>query len=290
MRNIAAILAVVACVALVTGCGSASSTAGQPASSGSPSGTSAGTQAAISSSRSSTATDPHSSGSASSSVSPRAVAGLFAGAYVRFLDGELTAAQLPDATAAMRRLAAAGGEVPPARRRGTLVLVSLKPARGVPGRWYLAARDLAHTFYAAVDVGLVAGRLVVTGIETPDFEQVLAPPGPPAPPPPAGSRPALNAARVFLHGYLPWLYAEGPLGAIHDATRGLLAYLKAHPPIVPLTMQHLHPRVAAIAVQRDTGSWQALPSITDGDETYELVLSLDLTAGRWVVSAVSLPQ
>jgi uncharacterized protein YceK len=286
MRRVAAILTL---VVLLAGCGSVSSTAVRPASSGSVSGTSAGTQPS-SSSASSAATDPATSGSATRSASARAVAAVFAGAYVRFLDGELTAAQLSDATAPVRRLAAAGGQVPPARRRGTLVLVSLKPAQGVPGRWYLAARDLAHTFYAAVDVGVLARRPVVTGIETPDFEQVLAPPGPPAPPPPAGSQPALNAARVFLRGYLPWLYAEGPLGAIHDATSGLLAYLKVHPPIVPLTMQHLHPRVAAIAVQRDGGSWQALPNITDGDETYELVLSLDLTAGRWVVSAVSLPQ
>ncbi len=278
-RHLALVLNLAACLALLAGCGAASSTP-------------RGTRAAASSSAStaSAAIGPSRSSSASRSQSPRTVVELFAGAYARFLGGELTAAQLPDATPSVRRLAAAGGQVPPARRRGTLALASIKPALGVPGRWYLTARDLAHTFYTAVDVGERAGRPVVTGVETPDFEQVLAPPGPPSPPPPTGSQPALTAARVFLRGYLPWLYGEGPLSAIRDATSGLLAYLKAHTPIVPLTVQHLHPRVAAIAAQPDGGSWQALPNITDGDETYELVLCLQSNNGRWVVHAVASPQ
>ncbi|MGO9959183.1 MAG: hypothetical protein ACLP50_24980 [Solirubrobacteraceae bacterium] len=218
------------------------------------------------------------------------VVALFAGAYVRFLDGDQTAMQLPDATPSVRRLAAAGGQVPPAARRGTLVMVSLKPAQGVPDEWYVGARDLAHTFYAMIDVGVLHGGAIVTGIDTPDFEQDLAPPGPPSPPPAKASLPALDAARVFLRGYLPWLYAEGPLAAVHDATPELLAYLEAHTPRVPLTMQGLHPRVAAIAVQRRGAVWQALPNVTDGDETYELVLTLQLVDGRRVVSAVGYPQ
>ncbi len=258
------ILTAAVCVALLSGCGSSSTT-------------SEGTHPAISS-------------PASSAGSVQAVVGLFAGAYLRFLDGELSSAQLPGATAAARQLAAAGGQVPPARRRGTLVLASLTPARGVRGRWYLAARDLARTYYAAIDVSTLAGRPVVTGIETPDFEQVFAPASPPAPSPPPAARGPLNAARVFLHGYLPWLYAEGPLDAIHDATPGLLAYLKAHTPRVPISMEGLHPRVAALAVERHGGSWQALPNITDGQETYELVLALRLANRLWVVGAVTNPQ
>ncbi len=261
MRRLPAILPVVLCVVLVSGCGSSSSTSG-------------------------TAT-------ATRNITPAAaqnVVELFAGAYVRFLDGDQTAAQLPDATPSVRRLAAAGGQVPPAARRGTLVMVSLKPAQGVPDEWYVGARDLAHTFYAAVDVGVIAGRAIVTGIDTPDFEQDLAPPGPPPPPPPKASLPALDAARVFLRGYLPWLYAEGPLGAIHEATPGLFVYLRTHTPIVPITIQGLHPRVAAIAVQRRGPVWQALPNITDGHETYELVLTLQLVEGRWLVSAIGYPQ
>jgi hypothetical protein len=231
-----------------------------------------------------------STANSSTPAAVQAVVASFAGAYVRFLDGDGTAARLPDATASVRLQAGTGGAIPPLRRRGTLVMVSLTPAQGAPDRWDLSARDLAHTFYATIDVGVLAGRAIVTGIETPDFEQVLAPPGPQPPPAHAGSLPALNAARVFLAGYLPWLYHEAPLTSIQGASPALLEYLKANTPRVPLTMQGLHPRVAAIAVQRHRGSWQALPNITDGQETYELVLSLRLTAGRWLVTAVANQQ
>ena len=55
-------------------------------------------------------------------------------------------------------------------------------------------------------------------------------------------------------------------------------------------MRSLHPTVAAIAMQRHGGGWQALPNITDGRETYELVLTITQTRGRWLVSGVSNPR
>ena len=84
----------------------------------------------------------------------------------------------------------------------------------------LAASDAAHTFYATITVSQQHGRWLVTGLTPPDFVQALAPPGPPAPPPPAGSSAPEHAARAFLDGYLPWLYGQGPLRAIHDTTSG----------------------------------------------------------------------
>jgi hypothetical protein len=62
--------------------------------------------------------------------------------------------------------------------------------------------------------------------------------------------------------------------AIHDATPGLLAYLKAHTPRVPITMEGLHPRVAALAVERHGGLWHALPNITDGQLRSEAIVML----------------
>ena len=120
--------------------------------------------------------------------------------------------------------------------------------------------------------------------------QVFAPAGPPPPAPPPGSAAAENAARLFLRGYLPWLYGQAPLRAITAATSGLLADLKAHPPRIPPTMQALRPKVAAIAMQRRGHGWQALPNISDGHETYELVLTVAQTRGRWLVSNVSSPR
>ncbi len=50
-------------------------------------------------------------------------------------------------------------------------------------------------------------------------------------------------------------------------------------------MQLLRPRLAALGMQRHGGAWQALANITDGRETYELILTLTQTRGRWFVSS-----
>jgi hypothetical protein len=120
--------------------------------------------------------------------------------------------------------------------------------------------------------------------------QVFAHAGPAAPAPPPGSAAAEDAARLFLRGYLPWLYGQAPPRAITSASSGLLADLKAHTPRVPPTMQSLRPKVAAIAMQRHDRGWQALPNVSDGHETYELVLTVALRRGRWLVSSVSSPR
>ena len=55
-------------------------------------------------------------------------------------------------------------------------------------------------------------------------------------------------------------------------------------------MRSLHATIAAIAMQRHANGWQALPNITDGRETYELVLALKQTRGRWLVTSVGNPR
>ena len=222
-----------------------------------------------------------------STIGETAAASLFAGAYVRFLDGAGTANALPDAIVTVRALAGRAGPIPPSRRRGTLVMSELRPATGAAGSYLLAARDVAHTFYALLTVGERHGRWLVVQLTPPDFVQVLAPSGPLPSAAPAGSAAAQDAARRFLRGYLPWLYGHGPLHAISSATSRLLADLETHPPRVPPTMRSLRPRVAAIEMQRHGHGWQALPNVTDGRETYELTLTVTHTHGRWLVSALT---
>jgi len=214
----------------------------------------------------------------------------FAAAYVRFLDGVGTATGLPDATSSVRALAARAGSIPAARRRGTLLMTELRPAVGASNSYLLTARDDAHAFYAQMTLAEQHSHWLVAQLTPPDFVQVFAPAGPPPPPPPPGSAAAENAARRFLRGYLPWLYGQAPLRAITPATSGMLADLKAHPLRIPPTMQALRPTVAAIAMQRRDRGWQALPNISDGHETYELVLTVAQTRGRWLVSNVSSPR
>ncbi len=52
-------------------------------------------------------------------------------------------------------------------------------------------------------------------------------------------------------------------------------------------MQSLAAKVAAIAMQRHGDGWRALANISDGHETYELVLTVAQTRGTWLVSNVS---
>ena len=104
---------------------------------------------------------------------------------------------------------------------------------GASDSYLLTARDDAHAFYAQMTLAEQHGRWLVAQLTPPDFVQVFAPAGPPPPAPPRGSAAAENAARLFLRGYLPWLYGQAPLRAITAATSGLLADLKAHPPRDP---------------------------------------------------------
>jgi hypothetical protein len=219
--------------------------------------------------------------------SEQTAASLFAGAYVRFLDGAGTASGLPEATPTVRALAGQTGAIPAAHRRGTLLITELRQAVGAGNSYLVAARDDAHTFYAQITLAERHGGWLVVALTPPDFEQVLAPPGPPPPAPPRGSAAAEVVARLFLRGYLPWLYGQAPLKTITAATSELLAGLKAHPPRIPPTTRALRPTVAAIAMQRRGRGWLALPNISDGRETYELLLTLAQTRGRWLVSNVS---
>ena len=137
-------------------------------------------------------------------------------------------------------------------------------------------------------VGVSEGWLVVS-VQSPDLDTILATAPSPVPQP-AGSGSAEHAADVFIGAYLAWLYRHAPLQAITAATGALLAGLKLSPPRVPPTMQVRHPKVVAIAMQRRGRGWQALANIDDGQETYELVVVVVQTHGRWLVSNVSLPQ
>ena len=221
-----------------------------------------------------------------SSSSAAATARAFATAYGRYLDGQLRADALPDATSTAR--AQAGATIPPTRRAGPLALQSIQqiPASRT---FVITLRDPAHTFTAQLTLATVSGRWLMVAVAPPDLDTILAP-APRAIPQPAGAGPAEHAARIFMSGYLAWLYRQAPLRAVETATGGLLASFKAHPPRVPPTMQALRPNVAAIAIQRRDHHWQALTNINDGQETYELVLTIAHTHGRWLVSTVSSPR
>ena len=219
-------------------------------------------------------------------LTPPAVAAAFAGAYARYLDGLLPAAALPASTPTAR--AQAGPLIPPADRAGALVAQPLQPLSG--GQTFAAQlRDRAHTFAVQLTVGRVGSRWLIVGLQAPDLDSILHTQNRPIPQP-SGSAAAARAARAFIAGYLPWLYGQGQVSAIHDATAGLIGQLKAYPPNIPPSLQGLHPRLAALGMQRRAPGWQALANVTDGRQTYDLTLTVVRDHGRWLVSDVSYPH
>jgi hypothetical protein len=230
--------------------------------------------------RTTTATQHGSAGAAAATT-----AAAFAAAYARYLDGALPAAALPYATGTAR--AQAGPVIPPAQRAGALVVRSVQPLGG--GQTFSAElRDRAHTFAVQLTAGRSGSRWLIVGMQPPDLDSILHAQTRPIPQP-SGSQSAASAARAFMTGYLPWLYAEGPVSAIHAATAALIAQLKAHPPNVPPSLQGLHPRLAALGMKRHRPGWDALALVSDGHQTYDLTLTVLNEHGRWLVNTVTYP-
>jgi hypothetical protein len=120
-----------------------------------------------------------------------AVAGAFARAYLRFLDGQITAAQLPAATPRARRQAARGGQIPPRDRAGALTLSAIQrvaPHGQAAGEFVFVAHDHAPCSYPAqITIARINRRWRVTGLVPPELDTILA--LHPSPPPRSSIRP-----------------------------------------------------------------------------------------------------
>jgi hypothetical protein len=214
-------------------------------------------------------------------LSVTAVASVFAGAYARYLDGQLPADALPDAGAGA--LSKIGPPIPRAARASEL---TVRPAqRAGRATFTVELRDRAHTFPVQLTVKQDAGRWLVTSIVAPDIDTILHSQSIPIPQPP-GSAAAEQAARLFLVGYLRWLYGTGPAGAIPDATSRLIVQLKANPPNIPPTFQRLQGWLDSLGMHRADGGWRAFALVTDRLTSYNLVMSIQLVSGRWLVASV----
>lgn len=145
-------------------------------------------------------------GATSSSGSPasaRSVAEAFAGAWLRYLDGEIPASQLPDADAGVLR--AVNGVVIPARLRAgqlSLVQLNLNNVSGSTATAVFAARDRLHTLPTQITLSRRGGNWEVVGVFPPDLA-VLYPP-PKIPRAPSAAR---TAASNFAVAYVD--YREG---------------------------------------------------------------------------------
>jgi len=217
-------------------------------------------------------------------ASPAAVVHAFAAAYARYLDGQLPATALPDTTTAVQ--SQAGAPIPSTARAGTLRLLYIR--QQAANSYSLAFHDQAHQFTAQATLTQLKSRYWIVQLLPPDLDSFLRKATPA--PPPSGSLPAAQAARAFLAVYLPALYGHAQVTAIHAATPILLAQLKQHPPRIPLTLARLHPTLVALGMQRAQDGWLALANVTDGQDSYQLNLTVIKQHGQWLVSTVTSPQ
>lgn len=158
-------------------------------------------------------------------------------------------------------------------------------------------RRLAFALAAAIIV-IAAGVLVLTRTGTapaPRPSTPTAPARPKAPPPAAPAAPAkppgraaapadaTRDARVFLRGYLAYLYGHAPAREIRGAGPRLLRRLERERPRVSPATRQRHARIVEVAARRIAGGRvAATASIADGGVAhYPITVVLERHAGRW---------
>ena len=206
----------------------------------------------------------------------------FASSYGRYLDGRLPVTALVGATPAAHEQA--GAPIPASFRAGTLTVAYVHRTPRSES-FTVGYRDRAHSYSAQLIVKGRRARWLITQVLAPDLDSILRRSRtiPPAP----GSRPAAAAARQFLAGYLAWLYGHARATDIHRASAQLIDQLKTHPPRVPVTLQHVHPRLIALGTQHANGGWLALANITAGQQTYQLTVTVVRARDQWRVTNVN---
>jgi hypothetical protein len=146
----------------------------------------------------------------------------------------------------------------------------------------------------AVLVGVLAVLLVIVAItggrSAPQAPARLV--GKPAPGPLSDARhapdpAAAGAARTFLTGYLAFIYGEGSVDQIRDASPHLIAVLgKAHP--APATGRPPRPRIIALGAHEASGSVLHLTAlINDGIARYPIGIEIVRGPGGWQATELS---
>ncbi len=169
-------------------------------------------------------------------------------------------------------------------------------------------RRLAFALAAAIIV-IAAGALVLTRGSSPPTmpprpaapiapSRPIAPPPPIVPPPAAFGGPrgpaaapadAAQDARVFLRGYLAYLYGRAPARAIRGATPPLVRRLERERPRVSPATRARHPRIVALTARRIAGGRvAATATIADGGVArYPILVVLTRHRGRWQATDLS---
>lgn len=99
---------------------------------------------------------------------------------------------------------------------------------------------------------------------------------------------AAGTARVFLTGYLAYIYGHTTASHAKDTTTRLGRALQAHPPVVSPAMRARHPRVVSLdATPTASGALKVTALVNDGELIdYPIRLLLTPHDGRPLVSAL----
>lgn len=103
----------------------------------------------------------------------------------------------------------------------------------------------------------------------------------------APDRAAGGAARTFLSGYLAFIYGEGSVEQIRDASPSLIAVLsKAHPP--PATGRPPRPRILALGAHEASGSVLHVTAlVSDGIARYPIEIEIARGPSGWQATKLS---
>jgi hypothetical protein len=222
------------------------------------------------------------SGSSSSQTpaSARSVADAFAGAYVRYLDGQLPVGQLPDASAGVLRTA--NGVVLPARRRAgqlTLAQLTLYDVTRSTARAGLGAHDRKNYLPATLFLARRGGAWEVVGLVPPDLSEL----GPPPKIPKAPSA-AQTAASAFALAYVD--YREG-VRKQPPAGQALIAKHIAggQDPLAHVTATHQAAHLDAVKLGPVTnGTVAATAQVSDGGSSVTVLFTMQKGGGLWTAS------
>ncbi|HEY1514959.1 MAG TPA: hypothetical protein VGF91_00990 [Solirubrobacteraceae bacterium] len=221
-------------------------------------------------------------GSSSSQVpaSPQSVAEAFAGAYLRYLDGQIPLSQVPGADAGVLRTAN-GIVVPPRLREGQLTLVELKvtSVSGSTATAVFGARDRRDFLPTAITLSRRGGGWEVVGLVPPDMS--LLDPTPKIPPAPSAAK---TAASTFALAYVD--YREG---ARHGAPVGLPLIAKQiasrQDPLAHIAATHTAARIDSLELGPVTNrTVAATAQLSDRGSSITVLFTMQKGRGPWMAS------
>ncbi len=212
--------------------------------------------------------------------SPQSVAGAFAGAYVRYLDGRIPLSQLPDADAGVLRTAN-GIVVPPRLRAGQLTLEALRttPVSASRATAVFAARDGRRSLPTAISLSRRAGTWEVVGIVPPDFSELDA--RPKIPPAPSAAQTAASSFALAYVDYREGVRHSPPVG--QPLIAGQIA--RGQDPLAHIAPTHTAPQLDKLQLGPVTnGMVSATARLSDRGSSITVLFTLQKGGGSWTAS------